>query len=486
MNGLPLELEIRAKIASFIPKRSTTSSDGEQTTLARSSIASLSRAWQATTEPVTFRCLRVKSNELGEFTAMFKTIHRRKYLRTLTFEVVLPTYSDELCAEFETDQDRKAHDKIASEAVSLLLRELATWSAELNIHSTSIFTRQWITSIADLFENRHRYSYIHFAHFGDLQVPCIRSLPSPTYRHLSPDSLASLTARFPALSEIRWIFFEPGVFSALRKQLRHDFTTSLQKLKVSPEIKRLDILVHPPWYFPHQRLPNIVGSLPNDPLCAALRNMIRRSSLRDLKYTGPIDPSFFWPSDPNELCTTWASIETVTVSFDHTSPSGKWYFEDDEFNDPTSNEPLPANTPEHYPPGYGTEADSKAALAFDRSMSLERNKDTLYRYLPSDEVMMPLLEAFARRLESTPSLRYASLETELDHRDGLLGDRDYSWFVSYYAPGKSCEFDECMDEPDAGLSQARIFFHTYDWRPERRLINLFRTVGKITFLPSLC
>ncbi|RYP82460.1 hypothetical protein DL770_005573 [Monosporascus sp. CRB-9-2] len=100
------------------------------------------------------------------------------------------------------------------------------------------------------------------------------------------------------------------------------------------------------------------------------------------------------------------------------SPSGRWYFGDSPnngFNESTSDHPLPPSPRGHFPPGYGNAEETEAALAFARSMQPETDEDELgdsrqdFRRILNNEVMVPMLDAFARRLAHIRSLKSACM-----------------------------------------------------------------------------
>ncbi|KXX74052.1 hypothetical protein MMYC01_209829, partial [Madurella mycetomatis] len=210
-----------------------------------------------------------------------------------------------------------------------------------------------------------------------------------------------------------------------------------------------------------------------------------------------VSPSLFWPYVEGEepRGPLWPSLARLTVEFDSASPCGRWYFRaapGDEHNVPASDEPLPADTAGHMPPGYGSYEDTQRALEYERSMRpVGREGDGTFdslddfRTTPDDEVMLPLLEAFARAVAQMPSLKTANLTTPLP-------DPHIEWFVSYGAPGTRCGYEEYAEE-DGVLSKPRFFFHVQDWRPSDQVLDLFRRVGRersqqdavIAFLPSL-
>ncbi|KAI1448973.1 hypothetical protein F5Y02DRAFT_372618 [Annulohypoxylon stygium] len=504
MDKLPQEIKV--KIASHLPKTldgSGLSGDGKKT-LVRPGIASLSHAWQAAVEIVTFKSIRIKSTELSHFRTQFSGIQRRKALRKLTYSVELRPYDDEECGDYETDEDRVTNDLIASQAISGLLCELATWPSDLNIDQLSIeiyapmdmpyrgqdrFYEDRNAAIVgtrkDLFTRRYQYSYIHLVDIDELQVqiPYVHylNMSSSSYRDLDPASLVALTAKFPSLPSISWKYKEPGPFVPLRKKLRSGFVKSLKNSKLTSETKKLRVKIESPSYPHNKRLPNLIGSLPSDPLSVAFHNVISESSLEKLFYNGPIDPSFFWPTKPGEPHLNWPRITDMIIKFDHASPSGRWYFKGatgDPFNEPDSDEPLPASDRGCFPPGYGFPADTLYALELESRMTVETDDDGLvderrfFRKIPNEEVMVPLLEAFARRLATMPSVESAQLVTTIP-----TGDEE-EWFVQYDAPGFSNDYESYTDEPDMDLSKARVFFHVKDWVPGKHLLDQYRRIGR--------
>ena len=83
-------------------------------------------------------------------------------------------------------------------------------------------------------------------------------------------------------------------------------------------------------------------------------------------------------------------------------PSGRWYFRApprDAHNVPASDEPLPDYTVGHMPPGCGSEQETAEALAFLSSLHRQKIAEDgtgEFRIVPEEEMIVPLLEAFAR------------------------------------------------------------------------------------------
>ncbi|KAI9164013.1 hypothetical protein HJFPF1_05648 [Paramyrothecium foliicola] len=515
MDDLPQE--ILDHIISFIPKYSGHASPTSEHKLIRPGLATVSHAWQEAVEPLTFKELHIKDTELWKLCEVFsraRGARRRHLLRTLHYDVVLPSYSDAACAEYETDHDREENNGVASRTVRQILQYLSQWPVDTNlrllieIYSPMDGTRRgeerWnkermaarVGTRRDLFENRYHYSYIRLSGIDHLQVDCVRDL---TYlgRNLHPSSQAHLTTLCPNITRMNWSYLEPAGFQALQRQHRKDFMASLENFDIPASATKVHV-DFTSCDLPHgKRLPNLTGGAAEDPLSLAFHDIIARSGVQELAFAGHIDPAFFWPRKLVEGSETaiWSSLVHMTVEFYYAAPSGRWYFKgspDDPFNEPASDDPLPISTVGHFPPGYGTAEDTKAALEHNRSLSSNVYPDGLYderdefRLLPSDEIMVPLLEAFARRLAHAPSLKSAHLFLQLA--------RGGEWFVSYDALGSyDNEYTSYMTEPYTGSARARVLLHVQDWRPPETLMQMFRDLGKevngqeavVAFLPFL-
>jgi hypothetical protein len=509
---------ILSQIASYIPQKiQNDSSDGGK--LIRPGIATVSRAWQEAIEPLVFQNLHIRDEDLVMFNSIFSQSsghRRRNFLRHLYFDNVLPTYTDDDCANYESDEERKQNNKAASKALVRLLGSLSQWSENCNVtlvidmyspmdgiyrgkerfsndrNSVDLGQRQ------DLFDQRYKCSYVSISGLEQLSVPCVRSfMPPQGPRSVHPASLVQLTMAFPNISRIDWAYEEPGLWLALRRQIRKEFIEALKSFEPHSGIRILDVNITPPAFHPNERLPQL-SDAPEDPLCVTLHRIISSSNLEKIIYRGQVDPSFFWNREcsmnmQTHIC--WRLVVDLHVEFDIGTPSGLWYFKhspDDEFSVSASNEPLPLTTEGYFPPGYGTQEDTKAALAYARS--LEQREDDhesidlqdSFRVIPNDDIMVPMLEAFARCLAHSPALKSAYLTCNLRNSSS-------EWFVAYGAPGTSCGFESYMTDPDTELWTPRVFFHTENWESPASLLGLFKKIGEekygrqasITFLPFL-
>ncbi|KAM3065125.1 hypothetical protein ACMFMG_006115 [Clarireedia jacksonii] len=495
--------EVLNNIISFLPDR-------DEDKRVRPALAVVSRAWQHAIESLTFRSLSIKSEDLDSG-------RRCTLVRKLQFNVSLPSYSDDDCAKYETEQDRTENSNVANNDISALLKILSQWPSdgnlnlEIGIYSPMDLNYRGEEKLnkdrydvdlgyrQDLFNERFKYSYIHLANTKYPSVPCVTSfiVPQGGRRFMDPQSVVTLTAAFPRLQSINWSYQEPGFFLPLRRRYIRKFANSISSYEIQPTVSSLYIHIYSPEYPHNQRMPNLAGTPGGTSLCDALRVAIGKSNIQKVYYEGPIDPSLFWPDDGSgtSIDLSWRSVVNLNIQFNLANLSGQWLFKglpDDKFYDHSSDLPLPPDANGLFPPGYGSEEDIEAARALEKSMEPPTDDEGFcidgydFRRVPRDEAMLPMLEALARRLKNMPSLKSAYLETRLPQDKG-------DWFFWYVAPGESCGFEDYMDKPDPNLSRARVFFHTEDWRPGDKLVRMFREVGKecygedtiIVFLPFL-
>lgn len=95
--------------------------------------ATVSRAWQAAVEAHVFASIKLASPDLEAFTDIFGPTddgrRRRRALRRLEYDVVLPTYTAEQCDEVETDAQADANSATFDKAVRALFAVLAPWTS---------------------------------------------------------------------------------------------------------------------------------------------------------------------------------------------------------------------------------------------------------------------------------------------------------------------------------------------------------------------
>lgn len=125
-----LAQELVSRIASFL-EREEDQSDVPVALMKKTQsklppYATISRKWQYAIEYRTFRDIRLKSPELPYFSQVV-TGHRKAFLSYLAYEVVLPAYSEDHCAKFETQKDREDNSRAFTHAMHSLFLVLKSW-----------------------------------------------------------------------------------------------------------------------------------------------------------------------------------------------------------------------------------------------------------------------------------------------------------------------------------------------------------------------
>ena len=199
--------------------------------------ATISRSWQHAIEFQTFSEIAVKSTEIETFSHIVVN-RRRRLLRRLQLNIILPTYTDKACAKFETEKDKQSNNQVFTKAIKDLLALLWSWHVEFqtigNDSNTPIEQslrlcigdcyspkdcryRGWqkyqedrheweLGRRHDLFQHRYESSLLQLESIEGIQeIPQISSFHrSPGHRMIEPRSLARIASKFPNLDSFRW------------------------------------------------------------------------------------------------------------------------------------------------------------------------------------------------------------------------------------------------------------------------------------------
>lgn len=117
-----LSQEILSLVASYLPRweNQDRADSSERDPALLPPYATISRSWQHVIECQTFREITVKSTEIDRFSHIVAK-HRRNLLRRLELNVILPTYTDQACAKFETEKDKQSNNQVFTKAIKDLL-----------------------------------------------------------------------------------------------------------------------------------------------------------------------------------------------------------------------------------------------------------------------------------------------------------------------------------------------------------------------------
>ena len=454
-----------------------------------SPLSTISRQWQHTIERRTFRSLLFAIEDLDNFDQIVIG-HRRRYLKELRFNVQFPDYDDETSKIYETNEDRAANNAMATSCVRRLFSVLSAWGARdngelslrLEMQSPGDRRVHWVHN--GLQEKRFEFSYIELEGVEDFpEVHAVTSLWEPSgTRPVELRSQYGLASRVPKAKSVSMSTYEPGIFLALRRELRERFLAAVDSWPLhSPQ--DLCIEFHSPPFEHDESLPNMIAPYAYDRVNTALRQMSLGSTT--FHYYGIMDPTLLWPSPAQGRLQEpyWANLKNLELEPSADSPSGKWYFRRKQ-SPHLSDEPLlPGAAPEIRPPGHyeteeenleaEVEADERAAAAWE--MELQQDDDNLrvkrnIRDWPNDETMRPLLAAFARAIGAMPALRHGKIE--FSH-----GGLPTPFRVSFAPPGGWAEDEELLDGGRPVASAPRVVAHAWGWEMGEEVEGLFREAG---------
>lgn len=224
--------------------------------------ATLSTSWQAAIEKITFAQLRVSSHDLPMFKQLYSQESRRRNLRHLLFDVVLPSYSDKACARHEEDWERKVNDDAATQAILELLQELSQWSIPpvvtlyLGAYSPKDPDRrspkERLKDLRDtregrrhdLYGERFQYSLLRICRDSHLpRVACVRAIELLCLpRQFHPDSQLFLLSCFPNSISGVLIWDELQKYPVWNDKIRMDLVPYLHAHELR-DMKRLTFII---------------------------------------------------------------------------------------------------------------------------------------------------------------------------------------------------------------------------------------------------
>jgi hypothetical protein len=357
-------------------------------------------------------------------------------------------------------------------------------SPSATVHKTLLIHRGEDNKVVDLWNWRHRYSYLRLLHPSELPtVPVVDSFITYfTTRNICDRVPIEIAARLPNLRVSRWRMNDWEMeYITLRRTHRYDLAQAVAKiLPRSSNLQSLNLSMRSTFSW----VPRFSsGTLhPENPTFDTLSNAFRVATagintLRELSINCAIDASLLWPG-PNDTLSEpyWQNLEYLTVHFSTRRPSGGCYFWDPQ---QTISEPL-----KDMPPGYGYREEDDVTAASQFSPREHIPSQAIRRAPILDDVSLELLiEAFGRACSQIPSLKSAELSTmvpapvELDNGQYLW--HNSPWGVWYFSPGTSPRTTKIKMDPAffEYTHQRRIFWDVKEWRPSADLRTLLRNIG---------
>ncbi|KAH6888064.1 hypothetical protein B0T10DRAFT_66579 [Thelonectria olida] len=491
-------------------------------------LATISRPWQRAFEKQTFRKLRLRSTDLDKFEKVV-TGNRRRFLSSIRFVIILPAHPAESRGRFEREVDRKANDQAFTTAVKRLFAILKSWddgrpngdsrySISLEIESVYSPTDDFDNDCRgaprrierleaveagndddarrrDLQDRRFQYSYIRLQEPDELSVvPAITGFETNVMkRTLAHRTAVDIAAKLPNLRSGNWFMDDTELrYPALRRDGRHQLAEVARAvLPTAAALQTLHVCMSQDLLWNHAWVPAdlTVAGETSDCLGRAIREgTADLERLKSLTVTGCLDESLMWPKPgPSlEVPFFWQRLERLDIQFTMTTPSGGWYFRARRPGDDVD-PPIPARPLNLMPPGHGhsDEEDAAAALRYSDSENqrLSGASMCLFRWVPDDEKINPLIEAFARVCAQMPRLKVASLMTMI-HVSLEIGlarqvPTRSPWGIWYAAPDESFPQQFQLDpayRDDA--KKRRVLWDVKDWRPNPELRSIMRSIGR--------
>jgi hypothetical protein len=487
----------------------------------RWNLLTVSRSVQAAVEKVSWSDhYQLKSVNINKFLTLYHD-HRVHILRNIIFSIEFPELretEEELLKCRETIEQIQAQSELFTRQISDLFTALKTLEGETETKNRPSGIRLTIGTPYQRDNgmqhcDHRRYHSWRLRLLNPQNLPRLLSIRtliigedvrfwsdfSCRYeRPLDLRVVVDLVSRLPNLETLNCAYlndrvpypYEDAVLSHFthpwegpRRDARHDFGKAITTLAMPKRITTPVMLKRAKFYFGNvdelgmgmdqsKPLPDLVKPLSFDPLSASLREFSQQLTELDLRICA--DSSLFWPSErePDAIPPSWPHLKRLHVEFHPASPSGAWYFQGprDQSQEGIGYE----ITEKHYPPVEENEADEN----WDDIWNFEGGRyenvaPDMFRTAPVDDMIEPLLEAFAKALGSMRSLEEAELftylswcpcpEREQEYPNPPL-DREqqerHRWGLRYHTEG----------------SFGRLKWETGDWRPRKALLQRFQRI----------
>lgn len=271
------------------------------------------------------------------------------------------------------------------------------------------------------------------------------------------------------------------------RDTRHDFAKALETATLPSTLRQaqldfLNPLSAAEWIDQSQKVPNMVSPVGHDPFSSSLRLLSRQLHKLELRVVA--DATLFWPAGGTAF---WPNLESISILFHISSPSGRWYFEGLKGRDYDTDgfEVTSAS----YPPLQDTSDDENwDEDADDNGLDTSTIAARKFRVQPNDDILVPFLTAFGKATSRMPALKEARLWTLLRWDAGELdGYEDYDsrhssewsdgplvWGLTYRAPTTS---GSCPSPGEPFSALRKLWWVTARWRPSDGLRNLFDLIG---------
>ncbi|KAH7095616.1 hypothetical protein FB567DRAFT_34823 [Paraphoma chrysanthemicola] len=392
--------------------------------------ATISKQWKEAVEYLTFRQLKIRSDDLEQLEALVIN-SRRRYLKRLSYTILLREFPKEKCRQTESQDERESNNEAYTQGIINLFNILTQWDAAGLLSGLRL-------KIEDPEcpnngpESKRRWESSYLTLSGTDGIPTVSGVTylnvKGNYRRMTSPAVApALAALLPDLKQLYAEFVEYGE-QAVQIRNRAEFAKLLERAKLS-HVSSAKFDFHQEPHEDHGvSSPSVLpsGAL-YDPFSASLR--VFSQHLTSFTLSGYVDSTLFWPSD-HETCSTpsWPSLKRLNIFFNAAAPSGDWYY-------------------------VGTPGDNEEQF-------LEHG---------NTKTLGPFLTSFAKAVKKMPVLEYFMLECEIGYEYGF-------WEISYYAPGVKADWDDV----DQNVVDVRRLYYSVGevWRPDDFVAEVLRSLGQ--------
>jgi hypothetical protein len=136
--------------------------------------ATISKQWKEAVEFVTFHRLNIKSVDLDQLRAIV-TNNRFKYLRRLSYTIMLPAYSNEQGRHIESKEEQAISNDIFTQGIVDLFSILSQWE-EAGLLSGLRFKIEDPESPADTRDSKTRWDSTYLSLSADERIPTVSGI----------------------------------------------------------------------------------------------------------------------------------------------------------------------------------------------------------------------------------------------------------------------------------------------------------------------
>lgn len=218
--------------------------------------------------------------------------------------------------------------------------------------------------------------------------------------------------------------------------------------------------------------------------------MTEESGATELVYHGPVHAHLFGPSVSDGGHPTWASVRILAVELSLENPAAlpttrriplRWGGAPKNDLPPGYGPPRSLlgifENPENHIRDYLDEDDDKDALEGKKNADHDADDDDDGDDDDDEKgeespkarkmrILVPIFEAFVKRLVQMPALKRAALWAVFP------AQFCQTWSICYYAPFEISDGEEL---PDADTTKARVYVH--NWQPPKHIFRLLSRIG---------